>query len=124
MIFPIVNFPFMCCTLPALFEYGAYISLSIGYSGPYSYHQRLSARGFLLKKLLNQGFLVGILKSLPRVFFCQLAVIKKTISQHSTEVTPVCVFCVMFCVVLFVYWKRMLVKNRDFLPHLLHIFTF
>ena len=57
--FPIVNFPFICSNIPAAPAYGVYISQLIRYSRACgSYHGTLDGGLLLIRKLLNQGFLV------------------------------------------------------------------
>ena len=62
--FPIVNFPFICSNIPAAPAYGVYyISRSIRYFRACgSYHDVLDRRSLLIRKLLNQGFIVVKLK--------------------------------------------------------------
>ena len=68
--FPIVNFPFICCNIPAAPTYGVYISQRIRYSRACGSYQDFLDRGLLLtKKLLNQGFLLIKLKSSFRKFY-------------------------------------------------------
>jgi hypothetical protein len=63
--FPIVNFPFICSNIPADPAYGVYISQLIRYSSACGCYQDFLDRGLLLtRKLLNQGFLLGMLKSI------------------------------------------------------------
>jgi hypothetical protein len=57
--FPIVNFPFICCNIPAAPAYGVYISQLIRYSRACGFYQDFLDRGLLLtRKLLNQGCLL------------------------------------------------------------------
>jgi hypothetical protein len=68
--FPIANFPFICSNIPAPPTYGVYISQLIRYSRTYGSYQDFLDRGLLLtRKLLNQGFLLVKLRSLPRKFY-------------------------------------------------------
>jgi hypothetical protein len=65
--FPIVNFPFMCCNIPAAHAHIVYISQWIRYSRDCgSYHDFLDRGWLLTRKPLNQGFLVVKMKSLLR----------------------------------------------------------
>jgi hypothetical protein len=58
LLFPIVNFPFICSNIPAAPAYGVYISQMIRYSRACGSYQDFRDRGLLLTmKLLNQGFL-------------------------------------------------------------------
>jgi hypothetical protein len=60
--FPILNLPFMC-NIPESPAYGVYISQLIRYSRPLGSYQDFPDRGLLLTtKLLNQGFLLVMLK--------------------------------------------------------------
>jgi hypothetical protein len=62
--FPIVNFPFICSNIPAAPAYGVYISQMMRYSRACGSYQDFLDRGLLLiRKLLNQGFLLVKLKS-------------------------------------------------------------
>ena len=63
--FPIVNFPFICSKITAVaLAYGVYISQLIRYSRTCgSYHDFLDRGLLLTRKLLNQGFLLVMLKS-------------------------------------------------------------
>jgi hypothetical protein len=62
--FNIVNFPFICCNIPAAPAYGVYISQMIRYSRACSSYQDFLDRGLLLtRKPLNQGFLLVKLRS-------------------------------------------------------------
>jgi hypothetical protein len=62
--FPIVNFPFICSNIPAAPAYGVYISQLIRYSRACGSYQDFLDRGLLLiRKLLNQWFLLVKLKS-------------------------------------------------------------
>ena len=62
--FPIVNFPFICNSIPAALVYGVYISQMIRYSRACGCCQDFLDRGFLLtRKLLNQGYILVQLKS-------------------------------------------------------------
>ena len=66
--FPIVNFPFICSSIPAASAYGVYISQLIRYfsvCGSYPFLDRVL---LLTRKLLNQGFLLVKLKSSLRKF--------------------------------------------------------
>ena len=61
---PIVNFPFICSSIPAAPTYEIYISQLIQYSRACGSHQDFLDRRLLLtRKLLNQGFLLVMLKS-------------------------------------------------------------
>ena len=56
---PIVNFPFICRNIPAAPAYGVYISQLIRYSRACgSYQDFLDRLLLLIRKLLNQGFLL------------------------------------------------------------------
>jgi hypothetical protein len=73
--FPIVNFPFICSTIPAAPAYGVYISQLIRYFRACGSYQDFLDRGLLLtRKLLNQGFLLIKLKSSLRKFHCMIHV--------------------------------------------------
>ena len=62
--FPIANFPFTNCNIPAGSAYGVYISHLIRYSRTCgSYHDILDSGMLLTSKLLHQGFLVVKLNS-------------------------------------------------------------
>ena len=66
---PIVNFPFVYGNIPAAPAYGAYISQMIRYFRACGSYQDFLDRGLLLQmKLLNQGFLLVMLKSSLRNF--------------------------------------------------------
>jgi hypothetical protein len=68
--FPIVNFSFICCNIPAAPAYGVYISQMIRYSRACGSYQDFLDRGLLLtRKLLTQGFLLVKLKSSLRKFY-------------------------------------------------------
>ena len=68
--FPIVNFPFICFNIPAAPAYGVYISQLVRYFRACGSYQDFLDRGLLLTgKLLNQGFLLVILKSSLRKFY-------------------------------------------------------
>ena len=61
---PIVNFPFICSSIPAAPTYEIYISQLIRYSRACGSHQDFLDRRLLLTRmLLNQGFLLVMLKS-------------------------------------------------------------
>jgi hypothetical protein len=61
--FPIVNFPFICSNIPAAPAYEVYISQMIRYSRACGSYQDFFDRGLLLtRQLLNQGFLLVMLK--------------------------------------------------------------
>ena len=63
-IFPIVNFSFICSTIPAAPAYGIYVSQLIRYSRACgSYQDFLDRRLLITGKLLNQWFLLVKLKS-------------------------------------------------------------
>ena len=67
--FSIVNFPFLCSSLPAAPAYGVYISQLIQYSRACGSYQDFFDRALLLtRKLLNQWFLLVKLKSSLRKF--------------------------------------------------------
>jgi hypothetical protein len=67
--FHIVNFPFICSNIPAAPAYGVYISQLIRYSRACSSYQDFLDRGLLLiRKLLNQRFLLVKLNSSLRKF--------------------------------------------------------
>jgi hypothetical protein len=62
--FPIVNIPFICSNIPTAPAYGVYISQLIRYSRACGFYQDFLDRVLLLtRKLLNQGFLLIMLKS-------------------------------------------------------------
>jgi hypothetical protein len=62
--FPIVNFLFICSSIPAAPAYGVYISQLIQYSRTCGSYQKFLDRGLLLtRKLLNQGFLLTKMRS-------------------------------------------------------------
>ena len=68
--FPIVNFPFICSTIPAAPAYEVYISQMIRYSRDCGSYQDFLDKGLLLtRKLLNQGFLLVKLKSSLRKLY-------------------------------------------------------
>jgi hypothetical protein len=70
--FPIVNFPFICSNIPATPAYGVYTSISQmnWYSRACGSYQDFNDRGLLLiRKLLNQGFLLVKLKSWLRKIY-------------------------------------------------------
>ena len=70
-VHPNVNFPFICSNIPAAPAYGVYISQWIRYSRACGSYQDFLDRGLLLaRKLLNQGFLLVMLKSSLRKFYC------------------------------------------------------
>jgi hypothetical protein len=65
-----VNFPFICSSIPAAPAYGIYISQLIRYSRACGSYQAFLDRGLLVtRKLLNQGFLLVKLKSSLRKFY-------------------------------------------------------
>ena len=70
--FPIVNFVFICNNIPAALAYGVYIFQLIQYSRLWGSHHDFLDRSLLLtRKLLNQLFLVVMLKSsLCKFFLC------------------------------------------------------
>ena len=71
--FPIVNFPFICSNIPAAPAYGVYISELIRYSRACGAYRDFLDRVLLLtRKLLNQGFLLGKLKSSLRTSYGDL----------------------------------------------------
>ena len=54
--FPIVNFPFLCCNIPAAPAYGVYVSQLIRYSRASLKYADFVERGILLsQKLLRHG---------------------------------------------------------------------
>ena len=62
--FPVANFQFICSNIPAVPEYGVYISQLTRYANSCSSYHDVLDRGLLLTmKLLIQGFLVIKLKS-------------------------------------------------------------
>jgi hypothetical protein len=68
--FPIVNFPFICSNIPATPAYGVYISQMKRYSRACGSYQDFLDKGLMLiRKLLNQGFLLVKLKSSLRKFY-------------------------------------------------------
>ena len=68
--FPIMNFPFICRNIPSAPAYGVYISQLIRYSRVCGSYQDFLDRVLLItKKLLNQCFLLGKLKSSLRMFY-------------------------------------------------------
>ena len=67
--FPIVNFPFICSTIPEAPAYGVYISQFMRYSRACGSYQDFLDIGLLLtRKLLNQWFLWVNVKSSLRKF--------------------------------------------------------
>jgi hypothetical protein len=67
---PIVNFPFIFSSIPAAPTYEIYISQLIRYSRACgSYQDFLDRRLLLTRTLLNQGFLLVMLKSSLRKFY-------------------------------------------------------
>ena len=67
---PIVNFPFICSSIPVPPAYGVYISQLIRYSRTCGSYQDILNRGLLqARKLLSHGFLLVKLKSLLRKFY-------------------------------------------------------
>jgi hypothetical protein len=68
--FPIVNSPFICSNIPAAPSYRVYISQMIRYSRACGSYQVFLDRGLLLiRKVLNQGFLLVKLKSSLRELY-------------------------------------------------------
>ena len=68
--FPIVNSPFICSNIPAAPSYRVYISQMIRYSRACGSYQVFLDRGLLLiRKVLNQGFLLAKLKSSLQKFY-------------------------------------------------------
>ena len=68
--FHIVNFPFICSNIQTAPECGVYISQLIQYSRACgSYQDCIDRRLLLRRKLQNQWFLLGKLKSLLRKFY-------------------------------------------------------
>jgi hypothetical protein len=68
--FPIVNFPFICNSIPAALVYGVFISQMIRHSRACGFCQDFLDRGFLLtRKLLNQGYILVQLKSSLRKIY-------------------------------------------------------
>ena len=68
--FTSVNFPFICSNLPAAPTYGVYISDLMRCSRACGSYQNFLDRALLLtRKLLNQGFLLVMLKSSLRKFY-------------------------------------------------------
>jgi hypothetical protein len=68
--FLIENFPFICSSITVAPVYGVYISQFIRYSRACSsYHDFLDRRLLLTRKLLNQGFLLVMLKWSLRMFY-------------------------------------------------------
>jgi hypothetical protein len=68
--FSIVDFPFICSNIPTATAYGVYISQLIRYSRACGSYKNFLDRGLLLiRKLLNQGFLLVKLKSPLRKFY-------------------------------------------------------
>jgi hypothetical protein len=66
---PIVNFPFICSNIPAAPAYGVYISQLMRYPRACGSYQDFLYRGLLpTRKLLNQWFLLVMLKSSLRKF--------------------------------------------------------
>ena len=62
--FPIVNFPFICSSIPAAPVYGVYISKLIRYSRACGSYKEFLERGLkLTRKLLKQRFLLVKLES-------------------------------------------------------------
>ena len=67
---PIVNFPFICSSIPAAPAYWVYTSQLIRYSRAYGSYQDFLDRGLLLTRtLLNQGFRLAKLKSPLSTFY-------------------------------------------------------
>ena len=65
-----MNFPFICSNIPAASAYGVYISQLIRYSRACGSYQNTLDRGLLLiRKLLNQGYLLVKLKSSSRKLY-------------------------------------------------------
>jgi hypothetical protein len=88
--FPIVNFPFVCGNIPAAHAYGVYLSQMIRYSRACGSYQDFLERGLLLTmKLLNQGFLLVMLKSSLRKFYgCHHDLVDRygiSVSQMTTD---------------------------------------
>jgi hypothetical protein len=88
--FPIVNFPFICSNIPAVFSYGVYLSQMIRYSRACGSYQDFLDRGLLLtRKLLNQGFLLVKLKSsLRKLYGCHHDLVDRygiSVSQMTTD---------------------------------------
>ena len=68
--FPIVTFPCICRNIPAAPPYGVYISQLIRYSSACgSYRDFLDREFLLIRKLMNQWFLLVMLNSSPRKFY-------------------------------------------------------
>ena len=68
--FSIANFPFICSKIPTVPAYGVYISQLIRYSRTCGFYHDFLDRGLLLiRKLLNQGFLMAKLKSSNSEFY-------------------------------------------------------
>ena len=69
--FPIVNFSFICSSIPAATAHGVHISQLIRYSRACGSYQDSHDRVLLLtRKLLNQGFFLAKLESSLRKFYC------------------------------------------------------
>ena len=87
---PIVNFPFVYGNIPAAPAYGAYISQMIRYFRACGCYQDFLDIGLLLPmKLLNQGFLLVMLKSsLRRCYGCHHDLVDRygiSVSQMTTD---------------------------------------
>ena len=66
--FSIVNFPFICSTIPATHAYGVCIAQLMQYPRACGFYRDFLDRGVLLtRKLLNHGLIFAKLKSLLRV---------------------------------------------------------
>jgi hypothetical protein len=88
--FPIVNFPFVYDNIPAAPAYGAYISQMIRYYRACGSYQDFLDRGLLLTMtLLNQGFLLVMLKSsLRKCYGCHHDLVDRygiSVSQMTTD---------------------------------------
>ena len=84
---PIVNFLFVCSNIPVVPAFGAYISQLVRHSRACGfYHDLFGRRLLVIRKVLNQGFLVIKLKSLPcSSFFDLLLLITPLASLENTD---------------------------------------
>ena len=106
---PIVNFPFMRSTFPAATAYGVYISQLIRYSRACGSNQDFLDRGLLLtRNLLNQGLSWSHQFEslrLPQWPGCPLW------NMFDVRAARTLVFCVMFCISLFVLFLLSIVLS-------------
>ena len=81
--FLIMNFPFICSNIPAVPAYGVYISQLIRYPSACCFYDNFFDTGLLLTmKLLNQGFLLGKLKSSLRESFTVATMTWLTVTEY------------------------------------------